>query len=154
MFLTNFLLELLDLFDLCSLASLDVLVDLFQRFLEYKYPWYHLWSLKKDYSRCELLKSSILQKLVVRKHFPSVGFESVAEWFESLSAIFSFQVMDLNPFVGDSNTWSFTTFYLKNTLIDSNHFDLDLNHLVQIWVSRWWIRILGYSQLSIWKIYW
>ena len=73
------------------------------------------------------------------KHFPSVGFESVAkgfefvvEGFESLSAIFSFQVMDSNPYVGDSNPWPFTTFCLKNTLIDSNHFDLDSNHLVQI----------------------
>ena len=36
------------------------------------------------------LKSLILQKLAVRKHFPSVGFESVAEGFKSLSAIFSF----------------------------------------------------------------
>ena len=61
------------------------------------------------------LESSILQKLAVRKHFPSVGFESVVEGFESLSAIFSFQVMDSNPYVGDSN-----------------HFDLDSNHLVQI----------------------
>ena len=66
------------------------------------------------------------------KHFPSVGFESITEEFESLSAIFSFQVMDSNPYVGDSNPWLFTTFYLKNTLIDSNHFDLDSNHLVQI----------------------
>ena len=67
------------------------------------------------------LESSILQKLAVRKHFPSVGFESVAEGFKSLSAILSFQVMDSNPYVGDSNTWPFTTFYLKNTLMDSNH---------------------------------
>ena len=85
------------------------------------------------------LESSILQKLAISKHFPSVGFESVAEGFESLSAILSFQVMDSNPYVGDSNPyvgdsnpWPFTTFCLKNTLIDSNHFDLDSNHLVQI----------------------
>ena len=78
------------------------------------------------------LESSILQKLVARKLFPSVGFESVAEGFESLSEILSFQVMDSNPYVGDLNHWPFTTFYLKNTLIDSNHFDLDSNHLVQI----------------------
>ena len=61
------------------------------------------------------LESSILQKLTVRKHFPSVGFESVTEGFESLSAIFIFQVMDSNPYVGDSNSWPFTTFCLKNT---------------------------------------
>ena len=79
-----------------------------------------------------LLESSILQKLAIRKHFPSVGFESVAKRFESLSAIFSFQVMDSNPYVGDSNPWPFTTFCLKNTLIDLNHFDLDSNHLMQI----------------------
>ena len=36
------------------------------------------------------LESSILQKLAVRKHFPLIGFESVAEGFESLGAIFSF----------------------------------------------------------------
>ena len=76
------------------------------------------------------LESSILQKLAVRKHFLSVGFESVAEGFKSLSAILSFQVMDSNPFVGDSNPWLFTTFCLQNTLMDSNHFDLDSNHLV------------------------
>ena len=142
MFLTNFLLELLNLFDLCcSLAFLDVWVKVLQRFLEYKYPWYRLWSLEKDYSRYELLKSSILQKLTVRKHFLSVGFKSIAKGFKSFSAILSFQVMDSNPYVSDSNPWPFTTFYLKNKLIDSNHFDLDSNHLVQIWVSRWWIRI-------------
>ena len=78
------------------------------------------------------LESSILQKLAIRKHFLLVGFESVAEGFESLSAILIFQVMDSNPYVGDSNPWSFTTFCLKNTLMDSNHFDLDSNHLVQI----------------------
>ena len=49
------------------------------------------------------LESSILQKLAVRKLFPSVGFESVVEGFESLSAVLSFQVMDSNPYVGDSN---------------------------------------------------
>ena len=115
-----------------ALASLDVLVFIFQRFLEYKYLWYHLWPLEKDYSRCELFKSSIHQKLAISKHFSSVGFESVAEGFESLSAILSFQVMDSNPYVGDSNPWPFTTFCLENTLIDLNHFDLDSNHLVQI----------------------
>ena len=115
------------------------------------------------------LESSILQKLAVRKHFSSVGFESVVERFESLSAILSFQVMnsnpcrrfeslaihnflfenytdrfeslnanlsfqmmDSNPYVGDLNPWPFTIFYLKNTHINSNHFDLDSNHLVQI----------------------
>ena len=75
-----------------------------------------------------LLESSILQKLVVRKHFLSVGFKPVVEGFESLSAIFSFQVMDLNSYIGDSNPWPFTSFCLKNTLMDSNHFDLDSNH--------------------------
>ena len=78
------------------------------------------------------MESSILQKLAFRKHFPSVGFEFVAEGFESLSAILSFQVMDSNPYVGDSNPWPFTTFCLKNTLIDLNYFDLNSNHLVQI----------------------
>ena len=78
------------------------------------------------------LESSILQKLAVRKHFSLVGFEYVVEEFESLSAILSFHVMDSNPYVRDSNPWSFTTFCLKNTLIDSNHFNLDSNHLVQI----------------------
>ena len=67
------------------------------------------------------LESSILQKLAVRKYFPLVGFESVAEGFKSLSAILSFQVMDSNPYVGDSNPWPFTSFCLKNTLMDSNH---------------------------------
>ena len=60
--------------------------------------------------RLRPLDSSILQKLAVRKHFSSIGFESVAKGFESLSAIFSFQVMDSNPYVGDSNPWPFTTF--------------------------------------------
>ena len=78
------------------------------------------------------LESSIFQKLAVRNHFSSVGFEYVVEGFESLSAILSFQVMDSNSYVGDSNPWPFTTSCLKNTLIDSNHFDLDSNHLVQI----------------------
>ena len=87
--------------------------------------------MEKDYSRYELLKSSILQKLAVGKQFQLVGFESVAKGFESLSAILSFQVMDSNPYVGDLNPWPFTTFYLKNTLINSNHFDLNSNHLVQ-----------------------
>ena len=59
--------------------------------------------LEKDYSRCELLKSSILQKLAVKKHLSSVGFESVVEGFESLSVILSFQVMHSNPYVGDLN---------------------------------------------------
>ena len=36
------------------------------------------------------LEFSILQKLAVRKLFPSVGFESVVEGFESLSAILRF----------------------------------------------------------------
>ena len=35
------------------------------------------------------LESSILQKLAVRKHFPSIGFEFVSEGFESLSTIFT-----------------------------------------------------------------
>ena len=78
------------------------------------------------------MEPSTLQKLAVRKHFPSVGFESVAKGFESLSAILSFQVMDLNSYVGDSNPWPFTTFCLKNTLIDSNHFDLDSNRVMDL----------------------
>ena len=134
MFLTNFLLELLDLLIFVDLASLNVYIKVLQRFLEYKYPWYHLWLLKNKYAR-------YASKTSRWKHFSSVGFESIAEGFESLSIILSFQVMDSNPYVGDSNPWPFTTFCLKNTLIDSNHFDLDSNHLVQIWVSRWWIRI-------------
>ena len=36
------------------------------------------------------LESSILQKLAVKKLFPSAGFESVTEGFKSLSAILSF----------------------------------------------------------------
>ena len=77
------------------------------------------------------MESSILQKLAVRKHFSSIEFESVAEGFESLSVILSFQVMDSNSYVGDLNPWPFIYFCLKNTLMDSNHFDLDSNHLVQ-----------------------
>ena len=71
------------------------------------------------------LESSILQKLVVRKHFSSVGFESVAEGFEfvvegfeSLIAIFSFQVMDSNPYVGDSNLWRFESLAIHNFLLE------------------------------------
>ena len=78
------------------------------------------------------LESLILQKLAVRKHFLSVGLEFVAEGFKLLNVILSFQVMDSNPYVRDSNLWPFTTFSLKNTRIDSNHFDLDSNRLVQI----------------------
>ena len=135
MFLTNFLLELLDLFYLYwSCFSRCMSWSSSEIFLEYKYLWYHLWLLEKKYA-CWTSKTSCW------KHFSSVGFESIAEGFESLSVILSFQMMDSNPYVGDSNPWSFTNFCLKNTLIDSNHFDLDSNHLVQIWVSRWWIRI-------------